>query len=116
MATSTSSVVTSTTIPVVAITHDTPRLQPLLFPQLDATERNYLLWAKTSKAYIFAKNLSESIAFDRDFVVSPTISPSISWKTLLLLRRHLDPSLEHQYLDLDKLDELWQKLKSRFDQ
>jgi len=59
--------------------------------------------------------LSESITFDRDFVVSATISPSLSWKTLLLLRRHLDPSLQHQYLELEKPNELWQKLKSWFD-
>jgi len=81
---------------------------------LDVAGSNYLLWAKTTKAHIFAENLSESIAFDRDFVISPTISPSISWKILLLLCRHLDPSLQHQYLELDKHDELWQKLKLWF--
>jgi len=95
MASSISSVATSTIVPVVAITHDVSRLQTLLFPELDAIGSIYLLWAKTTKAHIFAENLSESIAFERDFVVSATISPSLFLKTLLLLCCHLDPSLQH---------------------
>jgi len=55
-----------------------PDINLFFFPQLDAVWSNYLLWAKTIKTHIFAENLSESIAFDRDFVVSAIISPSLS--------------------------------------
>jgi len=99
---------------VPAVTHEVPRLQPLLFSQFDAARSNYLLWTKTAKGDIFVENLSESIVFDRDFVVSTIIFPSLSRKSLFLLRHHLDPSLQHQYLELDKPTKLWQKLKSRF--
>ena len=63
MATTTSSVATSTSS-ITSI--ETPRLQPLLFPQLAVDGSNYLLWAKTAKAHIHAEELSASIAFDKD--------------------------------------------------
>ena len=96
MATSTSSVATSTTIPVNNISIiEPPRLQPLLFPQLDADGSNYLLWARTAKAHIYADGLSDSIAFDDQTTVSTTIPPGTTWKILLLLRCHLIPTLQH---------------------
>ena len=67
------------------------------------------------KAHIFADQLSGSISFDPDMVVSPTLPSSISSKTLFLLRHHLAPSLQYQYLEIENPNELWQKLKSRFD-
>ena len=116
MTSSTSSVATSSAMPVAVTNIEPPmRLQPLQFPQLAADGNNYLLWARIAKAHIFADQLSGSISFDPDMVVSPTLPSSISWKTLLLLRHHLVPSLQYQYLEIENPNELWQKLKSRFD-
>lgn len=115
MSTSTSSVATSTATMMPTINVEAPRLQPLLFPQLAANGSNYLLWAKTAKAHIFAEQLSDCITFDSLSTVSTSIPTSTSWKALLLLRRHLVPSLQHQYLELESPNELWHKLKSRFD-
>jgi len=115
MSTSTSSIATSTTILVVATSIESPRLQPLLFLELSADDTNYLLWAKTTKTHIFLEGLLDCINFDHIFLVNESVSTSTSWKTLLLLRCHLVPFLQHQYLELEKPNELWRKFKSCYD-
>ena len=116
MTSSTSSVAISSAMPM-AITNIEPlmRLESLQFLQLAADGNNYLLWARTAKTHISADQLFGCISFDADMVVSPTLPSSISWKTLLFLRHHLVPSLQYQYLEIENPNELWQKLKSRFD-
>jgi len=107
MTSSTSSIATSMTIPVATSSIEVPCLQPLLFLQLATNVSNYLLWAKTTKAHIFVEHLLDSIAFDKDSSISAFVFASISWKTLLLLHRHLVLFLQHQYLELEKTNELW---------
>jgi len=78
MTTSTSSIATSTTVLVSATAIEAPQLQPLLFPQLASNGSNYLLWAKMAKTHVYAENLSDSISFDTDIVVSASVSPATS--------------------------------------
>lgn len=112
MSASTSSTA-STMVPTIISASQ--HFQALLFPPLIVDGNNYLLWAKMAKANLFAEQLSDAIMFEESPTTNISISLAIRWKALLLLRRHLVPALQHQYLEMEDLIELWKNPKSRFD-
>ena len=86
-----------------------PKVQSLLFEALEANESNYLGWSIDVKTDLAAKELGEVINTEAKDV--PAYAQS---KALLIVRRHIDYSLRNQYLLVEKPDELWKELKSRF--
>ena len=61
------------------------------------------------KTHLVAEELGKAINPEAKDV--PTYVQS---KALLIVRRHIDYSLQNQYLLVEKLDELWKELKSWF--
>ena len=86
-----------------------PKVQSLLFEALEADGSNYLGWSIDVKTLLMAEELGEAINPKAKDV--PAVVQS---KTLLILQRHIDYSLRNQYLLVEKPDELWKELKSRF--
>ena len=86
-----------------------PKVQSLLLEALEADGSNYLGWSINVKTHLAAEELGEAINPKAKDVLA-----AVQSKALLILRRHIDYSLRNQYLLVEKLDELWKELKSRF--
>ena len=61
------------------------------------------------KTHLAAKQLGEAINPE-----AKDVPAYVQSKPLLIVRRHIDYSLQNQYLLAEKPDELWKELKSRF--
>jgi len=55
---------------VVITIIETSHLQPLFTLQLIVDGSNYLLWTRTAKVHIFAKQLLNSIIFGKNFIIN----------------------------------------------
>ena len=86
-----------------------PKVQSLLFEALEADGSNYLGWSIDVKTHLAAEELGEAINPE-----AKDVPAYVQSKALLIVRRHIDYSLQNQYLLVEKLDELWKELKSRF--
>ena len=86
-----------------------PKVQSLLFKALEADGSNYLGWNIDVKTHLAAEELGEAINLE-----AKDIPAYVQSKALLIVRRHIDYSLRNQYLLVEKPDELWKELKSRF--
>ena len=61
------------------------------------------------KTHLAVEQLGEAINS-----VAKDVPAYVQSKALLIVRRHIDYSLQNQYLLVEKPDELWKELKSRF--
>lgn len=86
------------------------RIQPLLFEPLEPDGSNYLSWNIDMRTYLCAEELDMTL----DPEPEEEIPAPYKWQTLLLLRRHIDPSLRHQYIQVEDPAELWAALEARF--
>ena len=86
------------------------RIQPLLFEPLEPDGSNYLSWNIDMRTYLCA----EELAITLDPEPEEEIPVPYKWQTLLLLRRHLDPSLRQQYIQVEDPAALWAALEARF--
>ena len=91
---------------------DTPRLQPLLFEALKSDGSNYTRWNVMAEMHLEADGAEGAIAMPTPDEVTPAAK---AWAALLL-RRHLDVSLQDQYLQEKNPATIWSTLKARFSQ
>jgi hypothetical protein len=95
------------------------RMQSLLFNPLSADGTNFLEWINDAKTVLNAEGIARTlitpVASTSD-APNPTANlPDVcKWQALLLLRRHLDPDLRLQYLEIDDPADLWAQLHARF--
>ena len=80
-----------------------------MFEALETNGINYLGWSIKVKTHLAAEELGDAINPEAKDV--PTYVQS---KALLIVQRHIDYSLQNQYLLVEKPDKLWKELKSRF--
>ena len=76
---------------------EVPRLQPLLFEAWEADGGNYMRWSIDAKTNLTAEELEGAL-------ISPTLehlSTTEKCWTSILLRRHLDTSLQQQCIQID---------------
>ena len=95
------------------------RLQALMFPPLSSDGTNFLEWINDAKTVLSAEDLARTlitpVASTSDAPNPAANIPAVcKWQALLLLRRHLDPALRLQYLEVDDPAELWAQLHARF--
>ena len=86
-----------------------PKVQSLLFEALEADGSNYLGWSIDVKNNLAAEELGEAINPE-----AKDVPAYVQSKALLIVRRYIDYLLWNQYLLVEKPDELWKELKSRF--
>ena len=86
------------------------RTQSLCFDPLEPDGSNYLGWNINMRAYLRAEKLDATIALAHE----GEIPSSHKWHTLLILRRHLDSSLQQQYIQVEDPAELWVALEAQF--
>ena len=85
-------------------------IQPLLFEALETDGSNYLEWSINAKSYLCAEELDGTL----ESPIPGDLLPTLKWKALLILRRHLDVSLRQQYIQVEDLDTLWEQLEAKF--
>jgi len=77
---------------------------------LEADGRNYLKWYIDVKAYLVAIDLEGILNYSvRDLFTAS----QKSW-ALVFMRKHIDDSFEHQYLQIEDPTNLWRQLEARF--
>ena len=86
------------------------RTQFFFFDPLELDGSNYFGSNINMRAFLRAKELDATIALAHEGEI-PT---SHKWHTLLILRRHLDSSLQQQYIQVKDPTELWVALEARF--
>ena len=86
------------------------RITPLFFDPLEPDGRNFLDWHFNMRTYLSAEQLDYALQLQPGEETDPTLK----WQALLVLRRHLDPSLRMQYLHEENPATLWAALESRF--
>ena len=85
------------------------RLQSLVFPLLDVSGSNYLEWAVDAKTYLVAEEIDDAIQAAAEALPASTLA-----KAFQALRRHLDSSLRHEYIQVEHPAEIWAQLQARF--
>ena len=85
-------------------------IQPLTFPELKAIGRNYLKWCIDVKAYLVAHDLEGIL----NYPVPDNFTTSQKSWALVFMRKHIDDSLEQQYLQIEDPADLWRQLEARF--
>ena len=89
----------------------TPKnLQPISFPELEPDGSNYMKWSIDVQAHL--------VADDLDGIVGQPPNPGFtaaqkSW-AICFMRKHMDDTLEQQYLQVKDPAKLWRQLESRF--
>jgi hypothetical protein len=86
------------------------RIQPLFFDPLEPDGSNYLGWHIDMRTYLCAEELNATLELEPEKEIPSTYK----WQTLLILRRHLDSSLQQQYIQVEEPAELWAALEARF--
>ena len=86
------------------------RLQPLMFNELTPEGLNFLDWANDAKVVLAAEELDPYLHHS----TSEGLPTAAKWHTLLILRRHLDTALRHQYVQVNDPADLWEQLHARF--
>ena len=86
------------------------RTQSFFFDPLEPDGSNYLGWNVDMRAYLRAEELNATITLAHE----GEILASRKWHTLLILRRHLDSSLQQQFIKIEDHAELWAGLVVRF--
>lgn len=84
------------------------RLASLEFEALTPNGSNYLNWKIDASLALRAQDLSGAI------VLPNSVTANRKAKALMLLRKHIDPSLKNEYLTVDCPGVLWQQLSDRF--
>jgi hypothetical protein len=94
------------------------RLQALMFTPLSSDGNNFLEWINDAKTVLSAEDLAKTlitpVASTSDAPSAASVPAVCKWQALLLLRRHLDPALRLQYLEVDDLADLWAQLHACF--
>ncbi|CAH9076577.1 unnamed protein product [Cuscuta europaea] len=83
------------------------------FDILDSEGLEYHRWVSDIETTFVAKDYSATLA-DPESLKDNAPSEKIKAAALMFLRRHIDPSLRWEYLQLKTLKELWDALKCRF--
>jgi hypothetical protein len=89
--------------------HDA-RLQALQFTPLVADGSNFLEWENDAKIALGAEEFS--LYLDR--VTAAGLPEVHKFQTLQIFRRHIDPSLRQQYIQVEHPADLWTQLHERF--
>ena len=84
-------------------------MEKLSFKALAIDGSNYLGWCLNAEASLTAKGLQDTIIMD----AGPSTKKRA--QALVLLRHHLEDSLQDQYLDELNPKTLWDSLKERYD-
>lgn len=90
---------------IAMTTHKSPPntcLQLLLSNPLNANKANFLKWLNNTKAIMAAEDLA--VFFYADTVEG--LLDVLKWQALLIFRRHLDPFLQQQHIQVENLVEL----------
>ena len=87
------------------------RTAPFLFDQLEPDGSNYTDWNFNIRATLCADENDTTLELHPE----DEIPPSFLWAALLLMRRHMDPSLRMQYIAEESPARLWHALKARFE-
>ena len=85
-------------------------IQPLTFPELEVDGRKYLKWCIDVKAYLVVDDLEGIL----NYPVPDNFTTSQKSWALVFMRKHIDDSLEQQYLQIEDLADLWRQLEARF--
>lgn len=85
-------------------------IQPLTFPELEANGRNYLRWCVDFKAYFVSNELEEILTYP----IPANFTAAQKSRTIVFMRKHINDSLQHQYLQVDDPADLWRQLEARF--
>lgn len=86
------------------------KLQSLQFPALLSDGSNFLEWMNDAKTVLSVEDLARTL----DATTSAELPHVYRWLALLILRRHLDPPLRLQYLQVDDPAELWTQFQAHF--
>lgn len=86
------------------------RVTQLYFKPLAPDGTNFLDWHFNIRSYLSA----EAMIYTLKPNLEKEIESALKWQTLLVLRRHLDPSLRMQYIHEEDPTILWTALESRF--
>ncbi|KAG0605124.1 hypothetical protein M758_9G033600 [Ceratodon purpureus] len=86
------------------------RVQPLLFEALEADLSNYPKWSTDVRSHLSAEDLDATL----ESATPENLPKSSRWKALILLRRHMDISLQYEYILTDNPYNLWEQLEDRF--
>jgi hypothetical protein len=89
--------------------HDA-RLQALQFTPLAADGSNFLEWENDVKIALGAEEFLLYI----DMVTALGLPEVLKFQTLQILRRHIDPSLRQQYIQVEHPTNLWTQFHERF--
>lgn len=86
------------------------RTQALLFAALAPDGSNFLEWDNDMMTYLMAEELADAL-----YAASGLAMPvSHRYQALVIIRRHLHPTLRKQYLQVDTPWVLWAQLQERF--
>ena len=98
------------------------KMHALLFTPLSADGSNFLEWENDAKVLLSAEDLAKTLVDEpppppttSEAAPAPRIPESARWHALMILRRHLEPALRLQYLQVEDPAELWSELHARFD-
>ena len=85
-------------------------LKALQFSPLAPDGSNFLEWANDAKIVLGVEELT--IYLNKE--TAEGRSEVLKYQTLLILRRHIDPSLRQQYIQIDHPANLWTRLHDKF--
>lgn len=86
------------------------RIQPLSFAELELDGSNYMKWCIDVKAHLKSDELGGVLA-------TPTPAEFMEAqrsRAIVFMRKHIDDTLESQYLQVEEPTELWRQLEARF--
>lgn len=77
-------------------------IQPLHFPELEADGKNYLRWCVDFKGYFVSNELEGLLTHP----VPAHFTPAQKSRGIVFMRKHIDDTLQQQYLQVDDPAEL----------
>lgn len=77
---------------------------------MNADGSNFIEWANDANIALGAEELT--IYLNKE--IAEGIPEVLKFQTLLLLRRHIDPSLRQQYIEISHPTDLWTQLHDKF--
>lgn len=86
------------------------RFQPLMFSPLTLKNTNFLEWVTNVQVFLAAEELDPYLFNSR----AQDLPDAPKRHTLLILRRHLDPSLRQKYIQIDNHVDSWRQLHITF--
>ena len=92
------------------------KLSSLVYEPLHANGSNFTKWNLDTQTYLNFENIAKALDLEDENpeLEYETLPATARWHTLMILQRHINPTLHNQYMHIRDPTLLWAELTTRF--